>query len=180
MSILNVAKPMVKIVKAEIEHAALIAEIGEKTFWESHGISASKADINAFVSKKYTKEVLVKELENKKNIYHLIYYNSKPAGFSKIVLNAPNNNIKSKNVTKLDRFYLLKAFYGQKLGLKLFDFNVELSKNNQQVGIWLAVWIENQRAINFYQKAGFKIVGEYDFQISPTHSNPNHIMYLKY
>ena len=171
---------MIKIIKAEVEHAALIAEIGEKTFWESHGISASKVDINAFVSKTYTKEALVKELENKNNTYHLIYYNSKLAGFSKIVLNAPNNNIKPKNVTKLDRFYLLKAFYGQKLGLKLFDFNVALSKKNKQEGIWLAVWVENQRAINFYQKAGFKIVGEYNFQISPTHSNPNHIMYLSF
>ena len=180
MSILNVTKPMIKIIKAETNHAALIAEIGEKTFWESHGISASKADINAFVSKTYTKEVLVKELENKNNTYHLIYYNSKLAGFSKIVVNTPNNNIKHKNVTKLDRFYLLKAFYGQKLGLKLFDFNVAFSKNNQQIGIWLAVWVENQRAINFYKKAGFKIVDEYDFQITPTHSNPNHIMYLKY
>ena len=171
---------MIKIIKAEVEHAALIAEIGEKTFWESHGISASKVDINAFVSKTYTKEALVKELENKNNTYHLIYYNSKLAGFSKIVLNAPNNNIKPKNVTKLDRFYLLKAFYGQKLGLKLFDFNVALSKKNKQEGIWLAVWVENQRAISFYQKAGFKIVGEYNFQISPTHSNPNHIMYLSF
>lgn len=171
---------MIKIIKAEVELAALIAEIGEKTFWESHGISASKVDINAFVSKTYTKEALVKELENKNNTYHLIYYNSKLAGFSKIVLNAPNNNIKPKNVTKLDRFYLLKAFYGQKLGLKLFDFNVALSKKNKQEGIWLAVWVENQRAINFYQKAGFKIVGEYNFQISPTHSNPNHIMYLSF
>ena len=55
-----------------------------------------------------------------------------------------------------------------------------LSKKKQQKGIWLAVWVENKRAIKFYQKAGFKIVGKYDFQISKTHSNPNHIMYLKY
>ena len=171
---------MIKIIKAEIKHAALIAEIGEKTFWESHGISASKADINAFVSKTYTKETIAKQLENPNNLYYLLYYNSKIVGFSKIELNTANSNISSKNVTKLDRFYLLKAFYGQKLGLTLFDFNVELSKKNKQEGIWLAVWVENKRAINFYKKAGFKIVGEYDFQISKTHSNPNHIMYLKY
>jgi len=171
---------MIKIIKAEINHAALIAEIGEKTFWESHGLSASKSDINAFVSKTYTKEIIVQQLENQNNLYYLIYYNTKIAGFSKIELNTPNSNILSKNVTKLDRFYLLKAFYGQKLGLKLFDFNVALSKKKQQKGIWLAVWVENKRAIKFYQKAGFKIVGKYDFQISKTHSNPNHIMYLKY
>jgi len=171
---------MINIIKAEIKHAALIAEIGEKTFWESHGTSASKADITTFVSKTYTKETIAKQLENLNNSYHLIYYNTELVGFSKIELNTPNCNISSKNITKLDRFYLLKAFYGQKLGQKLFDFNVALSKKNQQEGIWLAVWVENNRAIKFYQKEGFKIVGKYDFQISKTHSNPNHIMYLKY
>lgn len=171
---------MIKIIKAQVQHAALIAKIGKKTFWESHGISASKADITDFVSKKYTKQKLVKELENQNNSYYLIYYNTKLAGFSKIELNTSNTNIEPKNVTKLDRFYILKEFYGQKIGLKLFDFNVEFSNNNQQKGIWLAVWVENKRAIKFYQKVGFKIVGKYDFQISSTHSNPNHIMYLKY
>lgn len=171
---------MIKIVKAEIKHAELIANIGKKTFWESHGVSASKADINAFVSKKYSKAALLKELENPINLYYLIYFNTKIAGFSKIELNSPNNNIQPKNVTKLDRFYLLKDFYGQKLGLKLFEHTIEFSKKNQQEGIWLAVWVENKRAIKFYQKAGFKIVGKYDFQISSTHSNPNHIMYLSF
>ena len=102
------------------------------------------------------------------------------AGFSKIVLNIPNTNIENANITKLDRFYLLKAFYGKKLGAELFDFNVKLAKKKEQKGIWLAVWVENLRAFNFYSKSGFKIVGKYDFQISSSHSNPNHIMYLTF
>ncbi len=171
---------MIQIIKAEIEHAKLLAELGENTFWESHGESASKADINAFVSEKYTKVALVRQLENSKNNYHLIYYNNKLAGFTNLELNCSNTNIEAKNVSKLDRFYLLKEFYGQKLGLKLFQFNLEISKKNKQKGMWLAVWVENKRAINFYQKAGFKIVGKYDFQISKTHSNPNHIMYVAF
>ena len=169
---------MIKIIKAEIKHAELIADIGKKTFWESHGVSASEADINTFVSEKYTIEALEVELKNTNNNYYLIYYNNELAGFSKIQLNTINNNIKAKNITKLDRFYLLKDFYGKKLGLKLFEFNIEFSKKNQQKGIWLAVWVENKRAIKFYEKAGFKIVGKSYFQISNTHSNPNHIMYL--
>ncbi|UMB59527.1 GNAT family N-acetyltransferase [Lutibacter sp. A80] len=171
---------MIEIIKANVKDAKLIAEIGKKTFCESHGISASKADINAFVSEKYTKEALVKQLQNSKNNYHLIYYNNKLAGFTNLELNCSNTNIEAKNVSKLDRFYLLKEFYGQKLGLKLFQFNLEISKKHKQKGMWLAVWVDNKRAINFYQKAGFKIVGKYDFQISKTHSNPNHIMYVAF
>jgi len=55
-----------------------------------------------------------------------------------------------------------------------------LSKKNQQKGVWLEVWVENYRAISFYSKMGMKNVGSYDFPVSKTHSNPNHIMYLQY
>ncbi|WP_366944362.1 GNAT family N-acetyltransferase [uncultured Formosa sp.] len=121
-----------------------------------------------------------KEFENTKIQYHIIYFNDKVVGFSKIELNTPNKDINDLNITKLDRLYLLEAFHGQKLGSKLFDFNIQLSKNEDQNGIWLAAWIENQKAINFYTKMGFKIVGKYNFKISETRSNPNHIMFLKY
>ena len=42
---------MIKIIKATINHAELIAEIGKQSFWESHGESASKTDISTFISK---------------------------------------------------------------------------------------------------------------------------------
>jgi len=46
--------------------------------------------------------------------------------------------------------------------------------------MWLFVWIENIRAINFYLKTGFKIIGSHNFNITTTHSNPNHQMYIEY
>jgi len=171
---------MINIIKGGKEHCELIAEIGKKTFWESHGKSAAKEDIETFVFKTYNKENISKELENRNIKYHIIYYKNKAVGYSKIQLNSPNTTIEYKNVTKLDRIYLLKEFYGKNLGKKLFDFNVELSKKNNQKGIWLYVWVENLRAIKFYKKSGFKIIGKYDFKISETHTNPNHIMYLTY
>jgi len=171
---------MIKIIKASIEHSELIAEIGKKTFLESHGHCASKEDVQSFILKTYNLKAIEAEFENLKAQYHIIYFNNKVAGFSKIELNTPNKNINDLNVTKLDRLYILEAFHRQKLGSKLFDFTIQLSKKTNQKGIWLAVWVKNQKAIHFYNKQGFKIVGEYSFQISETHSNPNHIMHLKY
>lgn len=173
-------EPMIKIVKANIEHFELIAEVGKQSFLESHGNSASEVDINEFISKTYNKEKISKEFENTKVHYHIIYSNDKVAGFSKIEFSSPHKDIHYLNVTKLDRLYLLKEFYDQKLGSKLFDFNLQLSKKQNQKGVWLAVWIENQRAISFYTKMGFKIIAKYNFKISETHSNPNHIMFMEY
>ena len=39
---------------------------------------------------------------------------------------------------------------------------------------------ENGRAIRFYEKEGFQIVGEMDFVMSAEHTNPNWVMLLQY
>ena len=115
---------MVDIIKANAEHSELIAKLAQQTFSESHGHSASKEDINNFILRTYNTEAIRKEFENKQIDYHLIYYNETIAGFSKIELQCPNINISDKNITKLDRIYLLEAFQGKQLGVKLLNFNI--------------------------------------------------------
>lgn len=171
---------MFNIKKATSKDSKLLSSLSKEAFLPAHGHSASEKDIDDYIVKNFSVENFVKELSNLENEYYLIYYNHKVAGFSKVVFNAPNENIKTEEITYMSRLYLLKEFYGLNLGVELFNFNIELSKKNNQDGIWLAVWVENLRAIAFYKKMGLQIVGSYDFKVSETHSNPNHIMYLKY
>ncbi|MBK8551654.1 MAG: GNAT family N-acetyltransferase [Ignavibacteria bacterium] len=171
---------MTSIIKAKEEDCKLLADIGKVSFIESHGSSAASSDIDMYVNDNYNSEILKEEISDRKNIYHIIYHDNQPAGYSKIIYNVPHSNIGIENVTKLDRIYLLKEFYGLRLGLELFNFNIELSRQNKQSGMWLFVWKENHRAVNFYKKTGFKIVGSYDFKLTDTHSNPNHQMLLMY
>ena len=171
---------MTSIVKATIKDAELLSNLGRKTFIESHSISASEENISEYVHLKYTTKALEAELNDSQNIYHILYHEKTAIGYSKIILNASNINIPFKNVTKLERFYVLQAYHNLKLGWELFNFNVQLSKKNNQAGMYLFTWTENMRAINFYTKAGFKIIGNYDFKITETHYNPNYQMLLTY
>jgi len=171
---------MITIKKATLDEAVLLADTGKRTFLESHGNSAPPADIESYIFAKFNFDIIREELNNPGNIFHIIYYNNKPAGYSKVIFNTSHPNIVAQNITRLERLYLLKDHYDLKLGLRLFEFIVDLSKKSGQVGIWLYVWKENKRAIHFYNKAGFVIVGHKDFKISETHSNPNFQMYLEY
>lgn len=172
--------PTTSIIKAGPNDAALLTTLATTTFLQSHGHSAPAVDINNYIAEKYSLAVLTEELNDAENIYHIIYHEDKPAGFSKIVFNYPYENSPAQNVAKLERIYILQEFYNLKLGLALFQFNMELAKQNQQTGIWLYVWKENARAFNFYTRAGFKIIGSHDFKVSATHSNPNHQLLLSF
>jgi diamine N-acetyltransferase len=171
---------MASIIRANIQNSELLASLGRITFIESHGHSASPEVINKYVSEKFNNDILRKELSDPGNICYIIYHDSQPAGYSKIILDSPNPEVEMKNITKLERLYLQKECYHLHLGFELLQFNIELSKSSKQVGMWLYVWKENQRAVNFYLKTGFKIIGSFDFKLTESHSNPNHFMLLLY
>lgn len=171
---------MTSIIKANENDCRLLSVLATTTFIESHGHSAKPEDITAYVAEKYSEQILKEELGDQQNIYHILYYKDRAAGYSKIMLDTPYPGSDTGNLTKLERLYLLKNFYSLRLGSELLRFTIELSKRSQQRGMWLFVWKENHRAVNFYQKQGFHIIGSHDFKISTTHSNPNHQMFLKF
>lgn len=171
---------MTSISRINTEDAKILSKLSIASFLPAHGHSASKKDINDYVSKSFSEESLKKDLEDKNNHYYFIFYKNKIAGYSKIVLNDSSNEIASKNITYMSRLYLLEKYYGLGLGKIIFDYNLSICKKNKQAGVWLKVWVENQKGINFYTKAGFRIIGKSNFKISETHSNPNHIMYLEF
>ena len=171
---------MTSIIKATEKDYKLLSELAKLTFIESHGNSAESEDINFYVTEKYSEPIFKQELNDPQNVYYIIYHNNCAVGYSKIIMNCPYSESKINNIAKLERIYILKEFYDLKLGLKLFNFNVDLSKQNNQLGMWLFVWKDNQRAVNFYKKNEFAIIGSHNFKISETHSNPNYQMFLKF
>lgn len=171
---------MALIKKAAEQDAAVLSAIGKRSLIELHGHSAAAEVMNEYVSNSFSLATCQEELGNPGHVYHIIYHNEQPAGYSKIIYNTPHPNVPVQQVTKLERLYLLQEFYSLKLGYELFQFNVDLSKKEGQAGMWLYVWKENHRAINFYTKNGFTIVGDGFFRLTDTHSNPNHVMFLAY
>lgn len=171
---------MVSISRAQPEQLPLLSRIGRLSLIESHGRSAPPSVMAAYAAEKFSETALGEELADPANIFHLIFYNGQPAGYSKIICNIPIAPVARPNITKLERLYLLREYYSLKLGHRLMAFNIELSKRQGQEGMWLYVWKGNDRAIRFYERAGFVIVGDGYFRLTEDHANPNWQMYLPY
>ncbi|MEO6819055.1 MAG: GNAT family N-acetyltransferase [Ginsengibacter sp.] len=171
---------MTSIVAATEDDTRILCELSKQTLMESHGNSAPEEDLDQYILENYNEKTIRAELKDPKNIYYLLYHNEELVGYSKIILNVPYKDGVDKNMAKLNRIFLLKKVYDQKLGVKLLTFNINLLKQHHQAGVWLYTWTENERAIKFYKKNGFKIVGSHDFKISDNHINPNHLMFLDF
>ena len=168
------------IIKATVQHAGVLSDLGAETFFNSHKDSAPVIELNTYMSKVYNVETIRRELSNPENIYHLIMYDENIAGFSKMELNMKHSTIDVENVSKMDQIYLLDAFQGLKLGARLLSYNIEFFKSSGQNGMWLIVWIGNTTAISFYEKFGFHKVSRDMFHLTDNHLSPCYIMLLLY
>jgi diamine N-acetyltransferase len=168
------------IIKASLQHAEILSTMGAETFYNAHKDSAPAHEIAAYMKKVYRLEAIEKELSNPANIYHMIKHDDTIAGFSKLEFTMSHPAIKLQRVSKMDQIYLLDSFHGLKLGAKLLSYNIDLSRSHGENGMWLVVWTKNTTAISFYEKFGFRIVAEDQFNLTETHINPCYVMLLEY
>jgi GNAT superfamily N-acetyltransferase len=171
---------MISFIRAAAHDSETIVNIGLVSVKEAHLGSCPEEILDEYLSNHYNNDTIKKELAEPQNIYHIITYNNQPAGFSKIIFNAPHAAINRTNTTKLDRIYLLKEFQGAKLGYELLKYNIALAKSHGQSGIWLFTWVGNKKAVIFYTKAGFTTIGNHNFHVAQEYYNANYHMLLNF
>jgi len=158
---------MIKIQKAKIEDLEIIALLGRLTWAESHGqYIDDKNDIPKYLNENFSISKTNQNINDPNIHYSIIYVDDLPAGYAKIVVNKPQENIESRNSCQLERIFILDEFIPLKIGQKLMSFVEKQAKELLLDTIWLTVYIKNNRAIRFYERNDFKNVGELNFSVN--------------
>jgi diamine N-acetyltransferase len=77
----------------------------------------------------------------------------------------PDQLARAPHSIQIKRFYILKEWTGHKLGDVLMAQCLEHVRHSGFETIWLTVWRNNERAIRFYKRWGFRKLGVYDFVV---------------
>lgn len=166
---------MINFRVANESDAEVLAILGRVTYNESHGhFIPNKTHLREYNDAFFAVDKIKNDLKNKNNIFFIAYANDFPVGYAKLVLNFPNEYIDSSSIIKLERIYILEDFIGQKIGSQFMNHILEYSKKLNIENIYLAVYIKNENAIKFYEKYGFKNVGDITFKVGES-SFPNHV-----
>lgn len=64
---------------------------------------------------------------------------------------------------EVERFYVGHDWHGRGLAAPLMEATLDAARENGHDVAWLGVWEQNPRAIRFYEKAGFRIVGRHHY-----------------
>lgn len=158
---------MIDIKLAKPKDIEVLTLLGRITYDESHGhFIENKNDLLTYLSKAFSIEKTIQDLKNKNNIFHIIYKDNLPIGYSKFVLNCPFENKNENTSCRLERIYILNDFIPLKLGYKLFKFVEETAKKQGATSLWLSVYIKNKKAIKFYRRNEFSNLGELNFLVN--------------
>lgn len=148
---------------ATIHDAALIADISRQTFYETFAPLNSKKNMELFMKVQFTRARLMQEVGLRENIFLLAYNNNEVAGYAKLRDTRHPQSLKSKNALEIARLYAMSNMIGKGVGKLLMQKSLEIAKEKGKDTVWLGVWKENKKAIDFYTAWGFDIFDECDF-----------------
>jgi ribosomal protein S18 acetylase RimI-like enzyme len=149
--------------RATEKDAELIADLSRQTFYESFAADNTKENMDKFMNDQFTKEKLIDEVGQPWHLFFLAYMKNEPVGYVKLRDGSVPLQLDSRSCLEIARIYSVEHMIGKGVGKKLMQTCHDIARQKGKKILWLGVWKQNQRAIDFYSAWGFEIFGEQEF-----------------
>jgi len=152
--------------------AALLAEAGARMFAATFGPVNTPEDMDIYLRAAFGEAIQRAELMNPDRAT-LIAENVEGSliGYATLALGTRAPGVDGDRPGEIQRFYIDRRWHGRGLADLLMDACIDECDRWQCDVIWLAVWERNGRAISFYERHGFRRVGEKIFVLGHDEQN---------
>ena len=144
-----------EIKKVTINDIDQLQKIGKNTFFETFSAANTEENMKRYLDEEFSVKKLTDELNDQFAEFYFATIDNKVIGYLKLNFGQSQTELKDDKAIEIERIYVLKEFHGKKVGQLLYDKAIQISRQKNADYIWLGVWEENPRAINFYKKNGF-------------------------
>jgi ribosomal protein S18 acetylase RimI-like enzyme len=141
--------------KATISDLEIIQEISKQTFIETFADVNTPENMENYVLENFNPEQIALEINNPNSAFYLASLENEIIGYMKLNFRDAQTEKQKENNLEIHRIYVLQVFHGKKIGQLLLDEVIKIAQQSGFKYIWLGVWEENQRALQFYSKNGF-------------------------
>lgn len=156
---------MVVIRPAKPSDAASLAALAERTFRETFAADNSAENINLHCAQRFSAEIQGREISDPQLTTVLAEVAGELAGFAQLRLAHAAACVKGAQPAELHRIYVANAWHGRGVANELMCAVYAAAARAGSDCIWLGVWERNPRAIAFYRKCGFSVVGDHVFML---------------
>jgi ribosomal protein S18 acetylase RimI-like enzyme len=156
-------KHEVKIRRANVKDANLLAALGGTTNYETYFETDETEDLAKYIADYFNPQAMKVELEDANNSFFIAEINGKAVGYAKLRTGQPAECVAGENAVELHRIYVLEKMTQHGIGKILLQTSLDEAKSRGFAALWLAVFNLNARAFEFYQRQGFEQAGETGF-----------------
>lgn len=145
--------------KAEIEDALRISILFKQVYLQVYGVEGITIEFTNFITKRFSPTLIEKSIKEKPETLLVAYFKGNPVGVAEVVYDSrcQIRNIKSPELSKL---YVLERFYGKGIGYELLNRVEEQLREKEYKELFLEVYAYNARAISFYKRQNYSIIGD--------------------
>jgi ribosomal protein S18 acetylase RimI-like enzyme len=158
-------KVEVTIRKAIGTDAALLADLGRRTFEQTFAIDNAAENMTTYVTSAFSVAQQSAELADPASTFLIAEVDGVAAGYAKLRGGKSSEAVEGSSPVELVRLYVSQEWLGRGVGEALMRDCVDEARRAGYETIWLGVWERNERAQAFYRKWNFRAVGEHIFQL---------------
>lgn len=152
------------IVKASANDLATVQQIGRETFFETFAAFNTDADMDKYLTENFSEVKMALELDIPESQFFLAWLGDNVVGYMKLNTGHAQTELHDPASLEIERIYVKSAYHGKRIGQLLYEKSLEIARLEQKAYIWLGVWEENVKAIQFYEKNGFKPFDKHIFK----------------
>ena len=145
----------ITIRKASPSEIVELQKIGRQTFYETFSASNSAHNMEKYLEEGFSTGKLAAELADRNSQFFFAELDNQIIGYLKLNSGSSQTELKNEKSLEIERIYVLQEFQGRKVGQLLLEKALKVAYHLNADFVWLGVWEENTKAINFYTKNGF-------------------------
>jgi GNAT superfamily N-acetyltransferase len=154
--------------RAGAADAAVLSELGARTFGETFAHLYPPQDLAAFLAEAYSLERTAADLAHPRKAAWLVEDDGTAVGYALAGPCGLPHAAVTPACGELKRIYFVKGRQGGGLGRRLFAEVMAWLQAEGPRDVWIGVWSGNHGAQRFYGRHGFEKAGEYDFPVGAT------------
>ncbi|MFD3000474.1 GNAT family N-acetyltransferase [Pontibacter toksunensis] len=155
----------IDIRRVSLNDIDLLQKIGRQTFSETFSAGNTEENMKKYLVEGFSIEKLSTELKNKNSEFYFATIDNRVVGYLKLNFGQSQTELKDDKSLEIERIYVLKEFHGKSVGQLLYEQAMQIARQTNANYVWLGVWEENPRAINFYKKNGFDEFDKHVFKL---------------
>ncbi|KQM28308.1 GNAT family N-acetyltransferase [Chryseobacterium sp. Leaf201] len=151
--------------KVSAEELEVLQSIGRETFYETFAKDNSEDEMQKYLDESFSTEKISQELNTPDSRFFIAWEEDNPVGYLKVNAGKAQTELQDDASMEIERIYVKSSHHGKKVGQLLYDKALEIALEGKKQYLWLGVWEENLRAVNFYKKNGFVTFDKHIFRL---------------